>query len=150
MPEVISALGGGEEPQGVGDRRPQFLHGSPACGAQQGFEFRKPQLDRVEVGTVRRQIAEGGTGPFDLFTDALDVMTPQVVHDDEVAWPECGDQHLLEVREKTVAVHRSVQQPWCGQPLDAERADEGAGLPMLMRPVIVDTPPPATAAVAPD
>ncbi len=39
-------------------------------GTQQCLEFRKRHLDRVEVGTVGRQIAQLGTGTFDGFPDA--------------------------------------------------------------------------------
>ena len=52
-------------------------------------------LDRIEIGTVGRQIAEFRPAGFDSLPDAGDLVGGQIVHDDDVAWPQVGDQHLL-------------------------------------------------------
>lgn len=92
------------------DGRPELLHGSPACGAEERSEFRKPQLDGIEAGTVGWQLPQRSAGPFDPLADAVDVMASQVVHDDDIAGTQRGDQDLLDVREKTLAIH---SRPWC-------------------------------------
>ena len=62
---------------------------------------------------MRRQIAERRADAFDPLANAVAVMTAQVVHDDEVARPQRGDQDLVEVGEKTFAIHRPVQEAGC-------------------------------------
>jgi hypothetical protein len=55
--EVIPTLRRAEEPEAVADGGPQFIDGATACGAEQPFQLGKPEFDRIEVGTVGRQVA---------------------------------------------------------------------------------------------
>ena len=42
--------------------------------------------DRVEVGTVGRQVKQGGAARLDGIPDAGDLVSRQIVHDDDIAW----------------------------------------------------------------
>ncbi len=54
-------------------------------GAQQRLEFRKRGLDRFEIGTLGRQIAQLGTDVFNGFPDPGSLVGRQIVHHDDVA-----------------------------------------------------------------
>lgn len=76
-------------------------------------------------------------------------MGAQVVRHDDVADVERRDQDLIEVGEKTVAVHGPIEQSRRGKAGDPQRPDERTGLPVMMRRVIVDARAAAAPAVAP-
>jgi hypothetical protein len=148
--EIIPALGGGKPGQARADRRPELLHGAPPRGAEQRFEFRKPEFNRIEVRTVRWQVPEVRAGRFDALADALDVMGPEVIHHDDVPSLQRRRQDLIEIGEERVAVHRSVEEAGRGQALHAQGRDEGAGLPMMVRRVIMDARAATAPTVAPE
>jgi len=55
------------------------------------------------------------------------------VHDDDVAGPKRGDKNLLDIGSKTLAVDRTVKQPWGFDPVVAQRGQEGRRLPVTVR-----------------
>ena len=136
MSEIIAAFGQTEEPQAIGDSGPEVLDGAPPHPAQQQFQFRKPEFDRIQVRAVRRQVPEVRAARLDTLADAVDMVCAQVVHHQDVAWPQGGDEHLLEVRDLRVAVHGAIKMTGSRQPVHAERRDEGASLPVLMGGVV--------------
>lgn len=148
MSKIITAFGRTEEPQAIGDSGPEVLDGAPPRPAQQQFQFRKPEFDRIQVRAVRRQVPEVRAARLDPLADAVDMVCAQVVHHQDVAWPQGGDEHLLEVCEERVAVHGAIKKTGRRQPVHAERRDEGAGLPVLMGGVVVHAIPAPTATVA--
>ena len=139
MTEVIAALGGCEARDTLAEQGPERLDRSTARGAHQSFEFREAQFDRIEIGTVRRQIPQGRAGGFDQPLNAVDVMRGQVVGDDDVAGRQRGDQDLCDVGEKTVAIHRPVDDAGRGQPCHPQAGDKGARFPARERRMIADT-----------
>lgn len=138
MAEIIAALGWGETRDTLAEQRPERLDRPTAGGADEGFELREAQFDRIEIRAVRREVsqrcADGGDQPF----DALDVMRGEVVGDDDVAWRERRDEDLLDVGEKTVAVHGAIDDARRGQPRDAQTRDKRARLPARQRRMIAD------------
>lgn len=116
MPEVIAALGWGESRDALAEQGPERLDRSTARRAHQTFELRETLFDRIEIGTVWGQVPQRRAGGLDQRLHALDMMGGEVVGDDDVAWRQRGDQDLLDVREKTVAIHRAVDDAGCGQP----------------------------------
>ena len=147
MSEIIAAFGRSEEPQAIGDSGPEVLDGAPPRRAQQQFQFRKPEFDRIQVRAVRRQVPEVRAARLDTLADAVDMVCAQVVHHQDVAWPQGGDEHLFEVREERVAVDGAIQETGSRQPVHAERRDKGAGLPVVMGGVVVHAIPAPTATV---
>ena len=116
MPEVIAALSWCEARDALAEQGPQRLDRSTARRAYQTFELRETLFDRIEIWTVRGQVPQGRAGGLDQRLHALDMMGGEVVGDDDVAWRQRGDQDLFDVREKTVAIHRAVDDAGCGQP----------------------------------
>ncbi len=58
MTKEVGAFGWREARDKVTERVPESVDGSQSPGAQHGFEFGENLLDRVEVGTVRRQVEQ--------------------------------------------------------------------------------------------
>ena len=55
------------------------------------------------------------------------------VHDDDIAGFEHGQELLLDIGAEASAVDRSVEDTRRGEPVAAQRAEEGQGAPMTMR-----------------
>lgn len=120
-----------------------------ACGADDGFQFRETQFDRVEVRTVGREIPERGARLLDRPSHARDFVSAEIVGDDPVAGAQRGDEDLFHVGEEARPVDRPVEDPGRGEPGDAQGGDEGAGLPAPERRVVVDARAPRGAPIAP-
>jgi hypothetical protein len=65
-------------------------------------------------------------------------MRGEVVGNDHIARCERGDQDLFDIGEKTVAVHRAIDDARRGEPGDPQASDKGARLPARERRVIAD------------
>jgi len=57
----------------------------------------------------------------------------QVVHDDDGAWPEVGDEDLFDIDFEGVAVDWSIEDPWGDDAAGGDPSDKGRSLPMAMR-----------------
>ena len=109
------------------------------------FELGEDLLDRVEVGAVGRQVEEAGAAGFDRFAHAGDLVGRKVVHDDDVARLERRRQGLLDIGKKALAVDGAVEDAGRGDPVVAQRGQEGGGLPVAVRH---GSPRPAAAPLA--
>ena len=148
MAEIVPAFGGGEEGQRRTDGVPELRHGAPPRGAEQRFQLGEPQFDRIQIGTIGRQIPELRAGRFDPLADPLDLRRRQIVHHDDVADLERRAEDLIHVGEQALAIHRAIEEGGRGQPGHAQRRHERTRLPVVMRGVIVDAGAPPTPAVA--
>jgi len=136
--EVITALSGIEAFQELADSTFKSFDGSLGGGPQERLEFGECQLDRVEVGTIRRQIDKLRADAFDRFADADHFVSGQIVHHDEVTLMERRRQLLLNVAEEHVAVHRTVDYGGRCEAAQPQRADEGRRLPVAVRDSVND------------
>src|SRR5271155_1854827 len=59
-------------------------------------------------------------------------MGGQIVHDDDVAWPQLGNERLFDIREKGLAVHRAVEDHGRSDAVVTQPGSEGGGFPMAM------------------
>jgi len=90
-------------------------------------------LDRIEVGGVGWQEPEPCSGGLDDLADGDCLVTAEIVHDDDVAGLEYRYEQLLDIGTETLAIDRSVEDTWCGQPVAAQRAEEGQCAPVAVR-----------------
>jgi len=149
MAEVGAAFGGGKPRETRAEQGPERLDGPTSSGPDDRFQLRKAQFNRVEVRTVRGQIPQGGARGVDQPLDAVDVMGGEVVGDDDVAGLERGDEDLVDVGEKAVAVHGAIDDARRGEARDPQARDKGARLPARHRRVVTDADPARAAAIAP-
>jgi hypothetical protein len=112
-----------------GSGRPQELFaGTGSVAAQDLFDLAPHGLDGIEIGRIRRQVQEPGTGRFQGLADSPDFVRGQIVHDHQVAGFEARHQPLLHPSQKHFSVHRTFKQPRGAGALQANAGDQGAGL----------------------
>src|SRR5450756_2026835 len=82
---IIAAVGepgrgvvGGDRGDGLGDRLLEGVHGAGLERTEFLFHFAPALLDGVEVGRVRRQIPQLGSGGLDEFSHSRNFMRRQV------------------------------------------------------------------------
>lgn len=114
------------------------LDRSPGSLAQPMLELGEEFLNRVEVGGVFGQQEQPGAGRADGTAHGLALVRTEIVHDDDVTGLEGWDENLVDIELETLAVDRSVDQPWCIDTVVAQCRQEGHGLPMTVRHLGLD------------
>src|ERR1700689_2307104 len=89
-------------------------------------------LSRCSPGASFRRISQARAGGLDRLSDAMDLMRGQIVRDDDVAWPQLGNERLFDIGEKGLAVHRAVEAHGRRDPVVTQPGGEGGGFPMAM------------------
>src|SRR6266545_3191287 len=97
MPEVIGTFLSSEALKKRANGPAQTGHCSLGSLAQECLEFAERHLDRIEVGRVLRQVAQGRSRVLDRLTDGCSFVDIDVVDDDDIAATKRGDQALLDV-----------------------------------------------------
>jgi hypothetical protein len=118
------------------------------CCAEQRFQFREGQLNRIEVGTIGRQESELRTDGFDRRAHLRLFVDRQIVEDDHIAAPQRGHEDLFDVSEKARIVDRPIKYRRCREAVLSQRRHHGVGLPVAARRVIAQPRAPPTPAVA--
>ena len=139
--EVVSAFLRLEQVADVADFSPQRVVGSGGGLADQCLELGECHLDRVEVGTVRRQEQEPRA---DVFQDAGGLRAAvggEVVEDHDIALLQGRGQLGFDIEVEEFAVYWPTNDPGRVQPVMAQGGDEGLGLPVSEGGVIDQTRP---------
>jgi hypothetical protein len=123
------------------------VEGARARRAEPGLQLGEGHLDRVEVGTVRRQEAEAGADAFNRGLDARLLVQGEIVEDHDVAGTQRRDEHLFDVGEEGGIVQRPVEDGWRVEPITAQGGHYGLGLPMPARRVVAQPYPARTASI---
>jgi len=87
MGEEVGAFGRFELSKSLGCGLLKGLDGSGGVLADMSLELGEGIFDRVEVGTVGRQVKQGGAARLDGTPDAGDLVGRQIVHDHDIAGP---------------------------------------------------------------
>ena len=138
MPKIVTAFVRAEALETGTKERPERLGAATASGANEGLELREAELDGIEVRAIGWQVPEGGPGGLDSPPDAGDLVGPEVVGNDDVAWLQSRHQDLFDVSAEALAIDCAVEDPRCGQPCDPQRGEKRAGLPAPAGGVVVD------------
>ena len=109
MPDEISAFRWREEAQRGGDQVADVVKGPGTCRADERFQFREGQFNRIEIRAIGRQEAEMGADGFDRCTHGGLFVDGEVIEDDDIAWAQRRDQDLIDVREEAGIIDRSVE-----------------------------------------
>ena len=99
MADVVAAFAFGELVEQLAAGFPERLDGPLFRAFEQPLEFGKRLLDRIEIGTVRRQVNQAGALRLDGLLHAHPLMAGQVVHDHDVALVKRRRQLLLNVSQ---------------------------------------------------
>ena len=133
MPEKVGTFGWREAWDEIAERFPECADGSQRPGAEQCFEFGESLLDRVQVGTVGRQIEQACAGTFDCLANAGNLVRTEPVHDHDIAMAQRGNQHLLDIGEEGLTVDSPIEHTGGNQAILAQTGDEGRGMPVPVR-----------------
>jgi len=83
------------------------------------LELGEELFDRVQVRRAFRQDEELSPGRANELADGFGFVTAEIVHDDDVAGTKRGDEDLLDIGPKALAVDGAVEQPWSVDPVMA-------------------------------
>jgi hypothetical protein len=117
----------------VADGVADAVSGSLLGGALMVLELGEELLDRVEIGGVFGQEEEPCAGRPDHLSDGASLVGAQIVHDDDVAGFQTGNEDLFDIDQEALGVDRTVEQPRRLDPVMAERGQEGHGVPVAER-----------------
>jgi hypothetical protein len=136
MPDVVGAFVGREEVERNCDEAADLLIAPRARGAQERFQFRERELDRIEIRTIGRQKPNGRAHLLDRRPDLGLLMGREVVKDDDIPRMQGGHQHLFDVGDKTRTIDGPIEDSGCAEALETKSGDHGVGLPMTAGGVI--------------
>ena len=112
---------------------PSVLDGSLLGQAHPVLDLGEGLLDGVEVGRVRRQVAEPGAGGLDHLPDGGCLVGAEIVHDDDVTGLQHRHELLLDIGAEALTVDRPIEDARRGEPVAAQRPKEGQRAPVAMR-----------------
>ena len=112
---------------------PGVLDGSLLGLSHPVLDLCESLFDRVEVRRVGRQEPEPGPGGPDHLPHGGRLVGSEVVHDDDIAGLEHGHELLLDIGAEALAVDRPVEHARRGEPVEAQRAQEGQRAPVAVR-----------------
>ena len=102
----MAVLGG----EGVESRRQgtmKIVQGAGRGLAQMRFEFGERQFNGVEVGAVRRQVADAPSLGPENPGDVLDLVGGEVIEDERVAPAQLWTEHVLKIGGEDLGIDRS-------------------------------------------
>src|SRR5215831_20909360 len=110
--------------------------------AQMRLDFGKALLDRIEIGTVGRQIAQCSVRRFDDLAHPVSLVSRQVIDDDDVARPQRRRQALLQIFDEDCAVHRAIDDERSGEAIKPKPGHKCYRFPVAPWNAADDPPPP--------
>lgn len=90
-------------------------------------------LDRIEVRRVWQQEQEPCAGGLDRLSGALDLVGGQTVQDDDAAGAQRWGEHLPDIGDEGLAVHRAVEDHGRRETVEAQTRHQRRGLPVAVR-----------------
>ena len=88
--------------------------------AQKRFACAVGSLDRIEVWGIRRQIAQGGASGLDRRLYTVDLVWPDIIHDDDVPALKGGVRALFDIAENGSSLIAPLTNIWRGQALASQ------------------------------
>jgi hypothetical protein len=97
------------------------------------FEFGEGQFNGVEIGAVRRQVADANPASRKQLADDLDFVGGEVVEDERVARTQLGTKHLLKIGRENLGIDWAFDQEGSFDAFMAQGRNEGGALPVAVR-----------------
>ena len=88
MSEVVAGLVAGDPVERLSEGVPEFINGAESSATQLIFDFAEDHFDGIQIGTVGWQIHQPCFALGDGIGDAMLFVCCQVIHHDDVAWPQ--------------------------------------------------------------
>ena len=100
---------------------------------QMCFEFGKSHFNGIEIGAVRRQVADAHPSIRKQPTDVLDFVSGEVIEDERVALAQLRTEHLLKISREHLGIDGAFDQKGSLDAVMAQGRNEGGALPVAMR-----------------
>ena len=97
------------------------------------LEFGKCQFNGIEVGAVRRQVADANPSSREQPTDVLDFMGGEVVEDERVTLAQLWTEHLLQINRENLGIDRAFDQKGRFDAFMAQGRNKSGTLPVAVR-----------------
>jgi hypothetical protein len=97
------------------------------------FEFGESHLNRIEIGAVRRQVAEANPAGGKQRADVMNFVGGEVVEDEGVARAQLGTEHLLKIGREHLGIDGTFDQEGSFDAFLAQGRNEGGALPVAVR-----------------
>ncbi len=97
------------------------------------FEFGESLFNGIEVGTVRRQVADANPSSREQPTDILNFMGGEVVEDERVALAQLWTEHLLQINRENLGIDGAFDQKGRFDAFMAQGRNESGTLPVTVR-----------------
>jgi len=97
------------------------------------LEFGKCQFNGIEVGAVRRQVADANPSSREQPTDVLDFMGGEVVEDERVTLTQLWTEHLLQINRENLGIDRAFDQKGSFDAFMAQGCNKSGTLPVAVR-----------------
>ena len=100
---------------------------------QMRFEFGESQFNRIEIGTVRRQVTDANPSRRKQLVDVMDFVGGEIVEDEGVTLAQLRTEHLLKISRKNLGIDGTFDQKGSFDAFMAQGRNEGGALPVAMR-----------------
>ena len=97
------------------------------------LEFGKCQFNGIEVGAVRRQVADANPSGREQPTDVLDFMGGEIVKDERVTLAQLWTEHLLQINRENLGIDRAFDQKGRFDAFMAQGCNKSGTLPVAVR-----------------
>ena len=97
------------------------------------FEFGESLFNGIEVGTVRRQVADANPSSRKQLADVMDFVGGEVVEDERVARAQLRTEHLLKISRENLGIDGAFDQKGSFDAFMAQGRNEGGTLPVAVR-----------------
>jgi len=97
------------------------------------LEFGKCQFNGIEVGAVRREVADANPSSREQPTDVLDFMGGEVVEDERVTLAQLWTEHLLQINRENLGIDRAFDQKGRFDAFMAQGRNKSGTLPVAVR-----------------
>lgn len=115
-----------------GDGGFEVADGAGGGFSEQALQFGESQFDWIQIGAVGWQVLKLSADRFDGFADAGDLVSRQVVENQDVSGLERRRELLLHIGEEELPIHGTVDHERSCESRGTQAGDEGCCFPMTM------------------
>ena len=133
MAKEASAMLGREGVKGHSQGRMKIIQSAGGRLAQVCLEFSESQFNGIEIGAVRRQIAEANPARRKQLADRMDFVGGEMVEDERVAFAQLRTEHLLQISRENLGIDSTFNQKGRFDAFMAQGRNEGGTLPVAVR-----------------
>ena len=148
MPDEIPAFHWGTEVKRTREERDDLVEVARSRGAKERLQFRKRELDRIEIRTVGREELQPRAALLDGRAHLGLLVRREIVEHDHIARAKRRCEDLLDIREERRVIDRAIKDGWRVESVEPQRDDDGMRLPVTAGRVIAQARPARAAAIA--